>query len=418
MLTSFPNDKYTEGLEYYLVGGAVRDHYLGIPNSDRDWLVISSTPEEMQARGFIPVGKDFPVFLHPKTKEEFALARTERKVARGYNGFNVWTSPDVTIEEDLKRRDLTINAMALDESEKLIDPFNGLSDLRKGYLRHVSTAFVEDPLRVLRTARFLAKLGNLGFSICEETLSIMSQIVLSDELAALPPERIWQELLRAFKSPRPDLFFVGLRQCGGLQQLLPEFDELFSKASTNAPPEGTANHILFESLKLAGDRNGEPIVMFGVLCASLVRISTHNNQWVTSRTEIERGITRLISFCARLAVPNSFKNLGLMMCRHHLKVATFSSLEPHELYLLLKDLDGFRNTRKMFQFIMASEIYLNSLTHSSDYDNSPSDYMKKLHNRLTMIDLSDIGKLTLPPAQIGEEVQRRRIAAIAAFQYY
>ena len=417
MFTSFPNDKYTEGLEYYLVGGAVRDHYLDIPNSDRDWLVIASTPEEMQARGFIPVGKDFPVFLHPKTKEEFALARTERKVSRGYNGFNVWTSPDVTIEEDLKRRDLTINAMALDQKEKLIDPFNGLSDLRNGHLRHVSAAFVEDPLRVLRTTRFLAKLGNLGFSICAETMSIMSQVVSADELEALPPERVWQELLRAFKLPRPDLFFEGLRQCNGLQRVLPEFDELFDNVPASSQLVDTTKLTLFESLKLAADVNDEPIIIFGVLCANLIRVSAHNDQWITSHTDIEIGIKRLTALCERLAIPNNYKNLGLMVCRHYLKVAKFSSLDPHEIYLLLKDLDGFRNTGKMFQFVVASEIYLNSLNNSSDYDNSPSDYLKKLHDRLNMIDLSDVGKLKLLPAQIGAEVQRRRVAAIAAFQY-
>jgi len=307
-------------MKRYIVGGAVRDALLGLPVADRDWVVVGTTPEEMTAAGFRPVGKDFPVFLHPETHEEHALARTERKSGRGYKGFTVYAAPDVTLEEDLRRRDLTINAMAQDESGRLIDPFGGERDLRAGVLRHVSEAFAEDPLRVLRVARFAAR---FGFRIADETLELMRRLVETGEMQALVPERVWQELARGLAEPQPSQMFDALVRCGAQAAVLPELDSVLANDASRAS--------LAAALQRAARAHASLPERFALVAHAL-------------GTRCESAMTAL---CGRLRVPNEVQELSLAACRCGAGLRAAASDAPPQLLATLKCVDAFRRPERL-----------------------------------------------------------------------
>ncbi|OBS09668.1 multifunctional CCA addition/repair protein [Acidihalobacter prosperus] len=340
----------------FLVGGAVRDRLLGLPVRERDWVVVGSTAEEMRRLGFKQVGKDFPVFLHPRTGEEYALARTERKTAAGYYGFAVHASPDVTLEEDLQRRDLTINAMAEADDGRLIDPYGGRQDLEKRLLRHVSPAFVEDPVRILRVARFAARLAPQGFVIAEATLALMREMVAAGEVDALVPERVWQELARALAAPAPEAFFETLRDCGALARLMPELDRLWGVPQ---PPQwhpeiDTGLHTLLV-LQQAARLSPEPTVRFAALLHDLGKGTTPPAQWPKHHGHEQRGERLVLDVCARFRAPNEFRDLARLVAREHGNAHRALALRPDTVLKLLEGSDAFRRPERFEQFLLACE---------------------------------------------------------------
>lgn len=338
-----------------MVGGAVRDRLLGLPTRDRDWVVVGATPEEMLAHGYTPVGQDFPVFLHPETKEEYALARTERKTAAGYRGFEVHAVPDVTLEQDLSRRDLTINAMALSGST-LIDPFNGAQDLQNRVLRHVSPAFVEDPVRVLRVARFATRFASLGFTVADETNALMRQIVEAGEVDALVAERVWNEIERALNEPTPSTFFTTLRACGALQRILPEVDALFGvpQPEKHHPEIDTGIHTMMV-VDSAAKLSDDPEVRFAALCHDLGKGNTPPAEWPSHHGHEERGAKLLLTLCKRLRAPKHFRELALLVARFHTHCHRADELRPETLLKTLEALDAFRRPERLSQFLLACE---------------------------------------------------------------
>jgi tRNA nucleotidyltransferase (CCA-adding enzyme) len=309
-------------MKIYLVGGAVRDDLLGLPVKDRDWVVVGATPEDMQSKGFRQVGADFPVFIHPDTGEEYALARTERKQGRGYHGFSVYSAPDVTLEEDLLRRDLTINAMAYDENHNLIDPFGGRKDLADGILRHVSEAFVEDPLRVLRTARFAARFAPLEFTLASATRDLMTAMVAKGEMKHLVAERVWQELQRALSEPAPTVFFEILRDCGALSELIPELDE----------PEPYRKGL--EALACAGNRNKSGEERYAAALSPLAPDSAKNRSLA-------------------LKAPNDYRELAVMVTRHANELR--EAADPESQLAVLEACDVWRRPERFKRVIAVCE---------------------------------------------------------------
>jgi len=337
-----------------MVGGAVRDKLLGLPIKDRDWVVVGATPEEMLAQGYTRVGLDFPVFLHPETKEEYALARTERKTAAGYTGFEVHASPDVTLEEDLQRRDLTINAMALTSGGNLVDPLNGAQDLQQQLLRHVSPAFIEDPVRVLRVARFATRLVPLGFKIADETQALLKEIVAADEVDALVPERVWSEIERALNEPRPSTFFTTLRECGALARILPEVDALFGVPQPEHyhPEIDTGIHTMMV-LDSAALLSTDPEVRFAALCHDLGKGNTPRDKWPSHYGHEERGVKLTETLCKRMRVPKRFQTLAILVARYHTHCHRAAELRSTTLLKTLESLDAFRRPERLEQFLTA-----------------------------------------------------------------
>lgn len=343
-------------MEIYLVGGAVRDQLLGLPVKERDWVVVGATPDEMKNLGFRQVGRDFPVFLHPQTHEEYALARTERKSRPGYHGFVVHAEPDVSLEDDLRRRDLTINALAEDAQGKLIDPFGGLADLESQVLRHVSPAFAEDPVRILRVARLSARLAPLGFRVAEETLSLMSEMVESGEVDALVPERVWQELVRALAEDAPSRFFSVLRECGAQARLFPEIDRLFGvpQSPESHPEIDTGVHtlmVLDQSVRLSSD----PAVRFAALTHDLGKGTTPPEDWPRHPGHEERSERLVLELCRRLKTPNHFRDLACLTARFHGQVHAALELEPAGILEMLEHADAFRRPERFEQMLLACE---------------------------------------------------------------
>ncbi|MHB8562429.1 MAG: multifunctional CCA addition/repair protein [Acidiferrobacteraceae bacterium] len=340
-------------MKTYLVGGAVRDRLLGRPTKDRDYVVVGATPEAMEAAGFRRVGVDFPVFLHPETHEEYALARTERKRGRGYRGFAVDAAPDVTLEQDLARRDLTINAMAEAADGSLIDPFGGAQDLAQGLLRHVSPAFVEDPLRVLRTARFAAR---FGFRIASETLDLMRALVAQGEMETLSAERVWAELARALGEEAPQRFIEVLRDCDALAHILPEIDALFGvpQPPEHHPEIDTGVHTLMV-LTQASHLSSDPCVRFAALVHDLGKGTTPHNQWPQHAGHEQRGRALVRSLAARLRLPREYADLGALVAEYHLHGHRALELRPQTLLATLEALDVFRRAGRLEQFILACE---------------------------------------------------------------
>src|SRR5271169_1576123 len=320
-------------LKIYCVGGAVRDRLLGLPVMDHDWVVVGATPEDMVDRGYRPVGKDFPVFLHPDTHEEYALARTERKTAPGYKGFVIHASPDVTLEQDLLRRDFTINAIAEDAKGRLIDPYGGEADLRAGILRHVSPAFNEDPVRILRAARFVAR---FGFSIAPETLELMCTIVNNGEVDALVAERVWQELARGLMEKTPSRFFTTLRECGALAKILPEVDALFGVPQPlQYHPEGDCGTHIMMVLDDAAQHGYTLEVRFAALTHDLGKGNTPKDILPRHIGHESRGVDLLRALCERLRVPNECRDLGLLVARYHGEIHRARELRADTIVRLL-----------------------------------------------------------------------------------
>jgi len=337
----------------YLVGGSIRDQLLGLATKDRDWVVVGSTPKEMIANGYQPVGKDFPVFLHPKTNEEYALARTERKTAPGYRGFVVHAAPDITLEQDLARRDLTINAIAQADDGSLIDPFNGQQDLKDKILRHVSPAFTEDPVRVLRIARFAAR---FGFTIADETTQLIQQMVAAKELDHLVSERVWQELAKALESEQPSLFFMALRDTNALASIFPEIDQLFGVPQVPKwhPEIDTGIHVMLV-LDQAAKLSKEITVRFAALCHDLGKGTTPADVLPQHIGHEARSVELTAALCQRLRVPKDIQSLALKVAEYHTHVHLLFELRPATILKVFEALDAFRRPERFEHFLLAGE---------------------------------------------------------------
>jgi tRNA nucleotidyltransferase (CCA-adding enzyme) len=396
-------------MEIYLVGGAVRDRLLGIPVKDRDYLVVGATPEEMTARGYRMVGSDFPVFLHPETKEEYALARTERKSGRGYKGFTVYAGPDVTLEQDLARRDLTINAMAEDAGGNVIDPFGGAGDLRQGILRHVSAAFVEDPLRVLRVARFAAR---FGFTVAHETLALMQDIVAQGEMEQLVPERAWTEIDRALGEKMPRRFFEVLREAGALKRVLPELDALFGvpQPPEHHPEIDSGVHTLL-ALEQAARLSPEPRVRFAALLHDLGKGVTPQEEWPKHRGHEERSAELVRELCRRLRVPNEYRDVALHVARYHLHCLRMAELRDATVLEILEALDAFRRPERVEQFVLACEADYRGRTGYEDRPYPQADQLRRAFAAARAMDTAGIAAGKSGP-EIGTAIRAARIAAI------
>jgi tRNA nucleotidyltransferase (CCA-adding enzyme) len=343
-------------MDIYLVGGAVRDRLLGRPHLERDFVVVGATPEELRALGYRPVGKDFPVFLHPDTGEQYALARTERKTGPGYYGFATRFAPDVTLEEDLARRDLTINAMAQAGSGEVIDPYGGRRDLAARVLRHVSPAFVEDPLRVLRVARFAARFASLGFTVAPETLALMRGIVASGEMAALVPERVWVETERALGEERPVAYFEALEACGALAAVFPEIAALrgVPQPAQWHPEIDTFVHTL-QVLDVAAELSQDTTVRFAALVHDVGKGLTPRAEWPRHIGHEETGARLIERMAARLRVPNEHRELAVQVARHHARAHRVAEQRPGTVLELLELTDAFRRPERFERFLLACE---------------------------------------------------------------
>ena len=345
-------------MKTYVVGGAVRDALLGLPVQDRDHVVIGATPEQMLAQGFTPVGKDFPVFLHPKTHEEYALARTERKTAAGYKGFVFHTDANVTLEQDLIRRDLTINAIAQDDNGVLTDPFHGRQDVQNKIFRHVSGAFAEDPVRILRLARFAARfsLPPHDFSVAPETMELMRQMVTAGEVDALVAERVWQELSRGLMEVRPSRMFDILRECGALRRLLPELDALWGvpQPARYHPEIDTGVHVMLV-VDYAAQRGYPLPVRFAALMHDLGKGTTSPDQWPAHHGHEQRGVALVDAVCQRLKVPGDCRDLAVMTARDHGNVGRALEMRPATIVELFERCDAFRKPQRFLDMLKAAE---------------------------------------------------------------
>lgn len=398
-------------MQIYQVGGAVRDKLLGHPCQDRDWVVVGATPEQMLALDYTQVGRDFPVFLHPVTHEEYALARTERKTHPGYTGFEVYAAPTVTLEDDLRRRDLTINAMAEDSDGRLIDPFNGLADLRAGILRHVSPAFVEDPVRILRVARFAAR---WSFTVAAETVTLMTAMVHQGEVDALVAERVWQETERALGEPQPHLFFQVLRECGALARIFPELDRLFGipQPPQYHPEIDTGKHVML-CLQQARQRTNDTQILFAVLTHDLGKGLTFPEKWPHHFGHEEQGVALIEELCARYRIPNHYQELAVLVARYHSHCHRVTELTRKTLLKTLQHLDAFRRPQRFEQFLLACEADVRGRTGFEDQPYPQADLFRQAFELARQVDVAPIIAEGLTGAAIGEELYRRRLRALA-----
>jgi len=386
---------------------------LGLPVTDRDWVVVGATAQAMQALGYRLVGKDFPVFLHPQTHEEYALARTERKVGPGYKGFTVHAAPDVTLEDDLRRRDLTINAMALAPDGGLIDPFGGAADLKHRLLRHVSPAFSEDPVRILRVARFAARFAPLGFEVADETLALMRTMVEAGEVNALVPERVWAELARALGEACPSRFFEVLRACGALRLLFPELEQLFGvpQPRQHHPEIDTGVHTL-QVLDRAAQLSADTRVRFAALLHDLGKGATPPGEWPRHVDHEERGLALIDNLCQRLRAPKDYRELALLTGKYHGIGHRAEELRPATLLDTLQALDAFRRPERFEQFLLACEA---DSTGRPGYEQHPYPQAALLRRMLQLaltVDAAALAAKGLKGETLAEELRRQRIAAI------
>ncbi len=400
-------------MKIYLVGGAVRDKLLGLPVQDRDHVVVGGTPDEMVAQGFKPVGADFPVFLHPVTKEEYALARTERKSGHGYKGFKVYAAPDVTLEDDLKRRDLTINAMAEDEQGKLVDPFGGAEDLRNGVLRHVSPAFAEDPVRILRVARFAARYAKWGFHVAHGTNQLMRQMVESGEVDHLVAERVWTELERALGEDKPSRFFEVLRGCGALARLFPEIDALFGvpQPEKHHPEVDTGVHIMLV-LDAAAKLSPDTRVRFAALMHDLGKGNTPKEEWPQHIGHEERGVELVKNFCQRFRVPNEHRDLALIAARFHAHCHKIAELRPATVVDTLEAMDAFRRPERVDLFVTACEADFRGRHGSEDKPYPQAGLFRNVFAAARAVDTAAIAAGGGQGPDIGARIREARIAAV------
>jgi len=397
-------------MKIYQVGGAVRDKLLKRPVKDRDWVVVGSTPEEMTALGYQPVGRDFPVFLHPETHEEYALARTERKSGKGYKGFVFHTSPDITLEDDLARRDLTINAIAEDEAGNLIDPFSGIDDLERGILRHVAPAFTEDPLRVLRVARFAAQ---FGFRIADETMQLMLAISASGELETLAAERIWSETEHALSEKYPARFILVLHACNALKILYPEIDCLFGVPQPEKyhPEIDTGLHtimVLNQAARISNDTQ----VRFAALLHDIGKGATSRSDWPRHAGHEARGAMLVDKICTRFRIPNNYRDLAKLVARYHLDCHRIMQLKPQTILKKLESLDAFRRPERFEKYLLACEADARGRTGLEDREYPQAHYFRNAFKLADDIDTRALTGKGLDGEAMAQAVRKERLAAL------
>ncbi|MDZ7842305.1 MAG: multifunctional CCA addition/repair protein [Gammaproteobacteria bacterium] len=397
-------------MEVYLVGGAVRDELLGREVKDRDWVVVGATPRDMIDRGYKPVGRDFPVFLHPETREEYALARKERKTGPGYTGFAFEFSPDVSLEDDLVRRDLTINAMARDRDGALVDYFGGRQDLEAGVLRHVSPAFTEDPVRLLRTARFRAR---YGFRIAADTMELLSSMVARGEVDALVAERVWQELAGALVEPRPELFIETLRECGALARIFPEIDQLFGVPQRRDyhPEIDTGVHTLM-ALARARALTDDPVVLFAVLVHDLGKAVTPQEEWPSHHRHEILGVEPVERLCKRYRAPTRYRDFARQVSRYHLHMHRLPKLKPKTIVDLLEALGGFRDAERINQFALACQADAQGRKGLEDAPYPQANLFRRCFEAAAGVNAREIAERHREGKQIGEALHRERCAAV------
>jgi tRNA nucleotidyltransferase (CCA-adding enzyme) len=394
----------------YCVGGAVRDQLLGLPIKDRDWVVVGSTPEAMVAQGFQPVGKDFPVFLHPKTHEEYALARTERKTARGYKGFAVYAAPDVTLEQDLLRRDFTVNAIAQAPDGELIDPHQGIADLHAGVLRHVSDAFGEDPVRILRAARFAAR---FDFSIAPETLELMRTMVNNGEVDALVPERVWQELARGMMEAQPSRFFATLRNCGALAKILPEVDALFGVPQPEKyhPEIDCGIHTLMV-VDVAARAEYNLEVRFAALAHDLGKATTPKDILPRHIGHEQRGVALVKTLTQRVRATGECRDLALLAARFHSDIHRAFELRAETVIKLFQATDAWRRPERFKQLLQVCIADARGRTGHQHDQYPQAEYLLQLLDIARAVDAGQIARQCADSATIPLAVQNARISAI------
>lgn len=407
-------------MKTYLVGGAVRDFLLGRKVTDRDWVVVGASTENMIEAGFQQVGSDFPVFLHPNTKEEYALARTERKSGKGYTGFECTASPEVTLEQDLLRRDLTINAMASDENQQIIDPYGGQDDLAARKLRHVSAAFVEDPLRVLRVARFAARYHQYGFTVAEETMVLMKNIVSDGELEQLTAERVWKETSRALLELNPEVYFEILRECGALAVWLPELDKLWGIPNPAQwhPEIDTGVHTMMV-LQQASKLSDALTIRFAALVHDLGKGLTDPELWPSHRGHEQLGLAAINQVSERLKVPNDCRQLALLMSEFHSHVHRAYELKPATVLKVLNKCDAWRKSDRFKQLLITCKADARGRTGFEDIEYQQADYMLETYHAAQSVKAKDAlqtteGRPKLTGPEIKKRIDELRIKAIAA----
>ncbi|CAK0759912.1 fused CCA tRNA nucleotidyltransferase/phosphohydrolase [Gammaproteobacteria bacterium] len=401
------------GLTVYLVGGAVREQLLGLPVKERDWVVVGATPEELIQRGFKQVGKDFPVFLHPVTSEEYALARTERKTGPGYYGFEIHADPQVSLEEDLIRRDLTVNAMAQSLEGVFVDPFGGRQDLERRLLRHVSPAFVEDPVRILRVARFAARYERLGFQVAEETSTLMQQMVRNGEVDALVPERVWAELVKALGEEKPWRFFEVLRTCGALARLFPEINALWGVPQPekyHAEVDTGAHAMLV--LRQAARLSPSPLVRFAALTHDLGKADSPPNQWPSHVGHEERGVRRVQELCKRYRVPREYHDLAMLVVRWHTHCHRIGEMRPNTKLKVLESLDAFRRPERFEQFLIACESDARGRLGKEETSYPQAQQMRNLLKAAASVPTEPLVQAGLTGKAFAEALREKRIEAI------
>jgi tRNA nucleotidyltransferase (CCA-adding enzyme) len=404
-------------MRIYKVGGAVRDRLLGRPVTDIDWVVVGASAEAMTALGYKPVGADFPVFLHPESGEEYALARTERKSGRGYGGFTFHASPEVTLEEDLARRDLTINAMAEDQAGDLIDPYHGQRDLEARLLRHVSPAFVEDPMRVLRVARFAARYAPLGFSVAPETLALMRQLAESGELQTLTPERSWKEISRALMEERPEVFIQVLRDCGALRELLPEVDALFGvpQTASHHPEVDTGAHMLLVLRQCA--LHAQPLtVRWACLLHDLGKGSTPEAEWPRHIAHEHRGLKLIRAVNRRCKAPKDCQELALLVGEYHTHGHRALELRPSTLLELLQSFDVYRRPQRFEEFLAACEMDARGRLGLEERDYPQAGYLRGAAQAARAVVVQPLLEKGLQGAELGEALKQERLKALKTYK--
>ncbi|GAA06913.1 multifunctional CCA addition/repair protein [Photobacterium leiognathi] len=401
-------------MQTYLVGGAVRDTLLGLTVTDKDWVVVGTTPEAMLAAGFEQIGSDFPVFLHPKTKQEHALARTERKSGHGYTGFVCYSAPDVTLEQDLLRRDLTINAIAQAPNGELIDPYHGQQDITDKVLRHVSPAFAEDPLRVLRVARFAARFAHLGFTVAPETMALMQEMVVSGELASLTPERVWKEWEKSLSSDDPQMFLTVLRQCGALAIVMPEIDALFGVPQPEKwhPEIDCGIHTLLVAKK-AAELSADKTIRFAAQVHDLGKALSPKDDLPHHKMHCRDGIKPIKALCQRLRVPNEYRDLALLVCEQHTKIHHAEEMRADTFIKIFDQIDAWRKPERVAQLATCCRADARGRTHFEQTPYPQADIFQAVFAIAQQVDVKTIVAAGFKGAEIREQLAAKRIEAVA-----
>ncbi|WP_318444426.1 multifunctional CCA addition/repair protein [Photobacterium leiognathi] len=400
-------------MQTYLVGGAVRDTLLGLTVTDKDWVVVGTTPEAMLAAGFEQIGSDFPVFLHPKTKQEHALARTERKSGHGYTGFVCYSAPDVKLEQDLLRRDLTINAIAQAPNGDLIDPYHGQQDITNKVLRHVSPAFAEDPLRVLRVARFAARFAHLGFTVAPETMSLMQEMVVSGELASLTPERVWKEWEKSLSSDDPQMFLTVLRQCGALAIVMPEIDALFGVPQPEKwhPEIDCGIHTLLVAKK-AAELSADKTIRFAAQVHDLGKALSPKDDLPHHKMHCRDGIKPIKALCQRLRVPNEYRDLALLVCEQHTKIHHAEEMRADTFIKIFDQIDAWRKPERVAQLATCCRADARGRTHFEQTPYPQADIFQAVFAIAQQVDVKAIVAAGFKGAEIREQLAAKRIEAV------